>query len=263
MKIIITVRFTFFDKHFIYHYFNYYINLGISFFLINFNYKILYNNSISDSDDELQSMIDYILNLYSYNSIIIKYNIGPNGIQYTETDNIKMLNKLVNQYADLENDFIIPSDCDELHEYKQNLYNKIILMNEKKIDYLYGQTYEHISENGFIKELIDYIDIFMQFPKWNNELYSKSKISLIRAKYYKFLYVGHHYLHNDNVKEYNINRSNETITHHFRWNIQNISRISNWIKIFSEPNYKGYNGIVEYTHILSIMNNNLILYKKN
>ena len=251
MKIIVTVRFTIFDKHFINHFFNYYLNIGVNLFLINFNYKI------NCTDEELNNLIQYITNIYG---TYIKYNIGPNGITSSEEDNINMLKQLVNEYINLDEDFILPTDSDEFHEFIDfnNIYAIINYMIDNNIDYIRGYTCERITDDGSIKEIINNINIFDQFPKWNNNLFALPKISLIKAKYYNLLGVGHHYIAENFIIKYNLKDKIISKTNHFRWNLHSKIRIENWIIIFNNDLYTGWKDKNKYIQMLSIFNNSLL-----
>jgi hypothetical protein len=245
MKIIVCSRISSNDIYLIDHFIKYYLNLKVDHFFINFNSKI--------PDDNLEKIINYVSNKYSE---YITFNIGPNGdgiIEINEESNINMLKKLVDKNLSI-GDYVIPADSDEFHEYPKDLHEMIQKLD--KIDYLYGNTNERISENGDIIPIQENIDIFKQFPKWNNNLFCCPKISLIKAEHFNKTGVGHHYINN----KYNLNGDRCTVTNHFRWNLQGKKRIERWIEIFSSNKYIGWSDIDKYKKMLDVFNTNLLNY---
>jgi hypothetical protein len=258
MKVYVCARFTHYDFCFIEHFIKYYTELGVYKFLINFNYKMK-----NDSSD-FNTFLNTVKNNYSDNII---YNVGPNYETQNEVSNIDMLKCLVINNTNIEEDFIIPADSDEFHEFPDNLENILTMMNVEKLAYLNGSTKERVSETGDVILLENEKDIFLQFPKYNNNLFCQPKISLIRAKYFKYTGVGHHYINTNSIQNENDKISLSKYkyfagaTNHFRWNLQGKERIKTWITIWSDNKYYGWKDIEKYKKILNAFNTNLLEYK--
>lgn len=244
MHIYVVSRFTVSDKDIFDHFINYYLNLGVYKFIINFNYKLY--------EDEIK-INNFIIDCINKYKDIIIYSNGPNGMDISEVKNIDQLKLLVLNNTS-HDDFVIPADSDEFHEFDLPL-NELVI---KDIDYIKGSTNERITNDGTIKPIVDNINIFEQFPKINNKLFCHPKISLIRAKYFYMLGVGHH---NIDIK-YNLHCYNiSSKTNHFRWNLQGQERMLNWIKLWESEKYKGWADINKYKKQLEIMEtNNLLEY---
>jgi hypothetical protein len=286
MKVHVAVRFTTTDEHFIDHFFNYYLNFGVSSFLINFNHKVA-------TDEKLDVVIKKVLDKYEK---YVKYNVGPNGIYHNETYNITMIKQLVREHTNY-NDFIITADSDEFHKYynANSAVELVEFMNKNGIDYIHGFTNERVSELGIITEMKRDEDLFIQYPKINNCLFSQPKISVIRAKYYDLINVGHHYVDDANntkeneslkyyIKKYNackhsrskhfnylmykkmknsqnhLNSIQGSETNHFRWTLQCKERILNWIKLFEYIYYDGWKDADKYKKMLNLYDKNLSEY---
>jgi hypothetical protein len=233
MKIYVCSRFTHYDDYLFEHFINYYLKLGVDKFFINFNYK--FENDKTD----FYKFIEDIKKSKYYSYII--YNIGPNDEELYETTNIQMLKNLVTENTNIDEDYIIPADSDEFQEFPHTLYDTIKMMKNDDLTYLHGSTKERISETGEVILLEKDIDIFQQFPKYNNHLFGHPKISIIKAKYFKYIGVGHHYIDINSIK--NKDDKNEleknkllTVTNHFRWNLQGKKRLENWIKLWNSEN---------------------------
>ncbi len=190
--------------------------------MINFNCKL--------SDDEtLNNFINKIVLKYGQ---YIKYNIGPNGIQYVETSNTFMLKKLVEENVSSNDDFIMPADSDEFHKFDTNktqtysTFNDIVnFMNEQNVDYITGCTNERIMSDGSVNSVLPNINIFDQFPDINNKLFCMPKISIIRAKYYNCLGVGHHYIDGKLIEQHKLKSLGASKTNHFKWTLEGKQRM--------------------------------------
>jgi hypothetical protein len=236
----------------------YYLKLGVYKFLINFNYKF------EDDKEKNDDFLEYVKKTPYINKII--YNIGPNNEHRCESSNITSLKQLVNENVDLEEDYIIPADSDEFQEFPDNLENTIQLMKNNQYSYLHGCTKERISENGDVIMVEKDKDIFKQFPNYNNYLFVQPKISIIKAKYFKYIGVGHHYISLDSVsnekekEELSISK-NLTKTNHFKWNLQGKLRLENWYKLWNDENYKSWKDVKKLEKMLVVFNQNLLEYK--
>jgi hypothetical protein len=236
------------------HFMEYYLNIGVHKFLINFNYKI-------DNDKyEFEKFLKIVINSKYIDKII--YNIGPNTESLEEGQNINMIKELVLNNVNINEDFIIPADADEFQEFPDTLENTVNLMNKEELSYLHGCTKERISETGDIIEIKHNINIFEQFPKYNNKLFVQPKIGIIKAKYFKYVGVGHHQINNNNKNiddQNNLSKNKRiTITNHFRWNLQGKLRLEKWYKLMSDENYKGWKDLSKYEKMLDIFNKNLL-----
>jgi hypothetical protein len=176
----------------------------------------------------------------------------------------------VNKNVNIEEDYIIPSDSDEFQEFPDTLENILKIMKKEDLYYLDGCTKERVSESGQVIMIEKDKDIFEQFPKFNNKLFCQPKIGLIKAKYFKYMGVGHHgigytgseYLSNED-KKYIFTKSKRIVsTNHFRWNMQGKTRIEKWIILFKDKNYKGWSDIDKYKKMLDVFNSNLLDYNK-
>ena len=116
--------------------------------------------------------------------------------------------------------------------------------------------------DGSIKEITSSPTIFEQFPAYNERLPIKPKIAILRAKYYKFIGVGHHSIENKHIVDNNICIKRMTRTKHFRWNLQGKLKAEKWKLLFANPLYKGWKDVAEYENICNIYNKNLIEYGK-
>jgi hypothetical protein len=259
MKIYATCRFTPYDDFLVDHFFEYYLSKGVNVFLINFNCKL--------SDEKtLNAFIEKTLSEYGQ---YIKYNVGPNGINVPETSNIDMLKKLVKEHTNVDEDFVLPTDSDEFHDLtinklSQETFNTFVdianAMNTNNIDCISGCTNERITSDGSIQQLIENVNIFEQFPEFNNNLFCMPKISIIRAKYYHCLGVGHHYIDNKLIQANNIIILNGSRTNHFKWNLQGKQRLENWNKVFNDEKYTGWKDANKYKNMLDVFEKNLKTY---
>lgn len=252
-RIFVAVRFTHTDRCFFLHFMKYYLSLGVNLFLINFNYRFDENKCAFDD------FIGYV-NTSEYLQYI-RYNIGPNTLETAEGGNINMLKELVKEHA-CENDYIIPADSDEFHKYSaisESLIDLITMMSTNNITYIHGPTCERISDDGSVIPIKEDIDIFIQFPKNNPKLFVQPKVSIIHAKYYRYIGVGHHYIEKATIDKLSIVTKYGSITHHFRWNLQGKERITNWIKLWSNSTV-GWKDIKKYEKMLAIFETNLIEY---
>lgn len=250
MKVYVCVRFNPLDSYIIDHFIKYYKNLGVYKLFVNFNYKL-------GTDDEFNEFVSNTIK--KYEDFII-YNIGPNGINTSEERNILKLRELVEQNADLDNDFIITADSDEFVEFiGYNQIDSVLkMMSIENLDFIKGSTRERIHESGNLVKVVDNIDIFKQFSKFNNFLFTLPKVSIIKSKYYKYTSVGHHCINNIELKgKYG------SITHHFRWSIQGFEKTKNWLSIMKDLKYTGWKGIKKYEKIIEIYSKNLLTIKQS
>jgi hypothetical protein len=259
MRIFVCTRFTHYDVFLFEHFMKYYLNLGVYKFLLNLNYKMEHDQV------NFENFLEYIKNS-SYIKHII-YNIGPN-VVLNETCNINMLNDLVNKNVNLEEDYIIPADSDEFQEFSDTLENVIKTMTYNNYSYLDGCTKERVSENGEVIMVETDKNIFEQFPKYNHHLFCQPKIGIIKAKYFKYVDIGHHSVslnrcETEQEKEELSKSKRVTITNHFRWNLQSKVRMENWIKLWSNENYHGWKDITKYKKMLNVFNSNLLEYINN
>lgn len=245
-KFIVACRISIADKNYLDHFFKYYFELGIRLFLINFNSKL-------NSDDELYNFVNYIISKYCKYNLI--YNIGPNGGSFSEMENILMLKKLVYENTN-ENDYIIPCDTDEFHQYEFDLEMCVKLLDSYKHDFIGSFTHERYRSDGKIQEIKEDINIFDQFDAYSFKLYNMPKISLIRQKYYNKLGVGHHYPNLTN-SEKDFGGLNVSFIHsrtnHFRWCLDGKIRMEKWIEFWTiYPNCGGWKGTSKYTDQLKV-----------
>lgn len=258
-KTFVCCRFTHYDDFLFDHFMNYYLKLGVYKFLINFNYKF------ENDKEKFESFLEYVKNSPFMEYII--YNIGPNSEFLTaESLNIKMLGKLTYENVNLEEDFIIPADSDEFQEFPDTLDNIIQLMNNEKYSYLHGNTIERVSETGEVIMVEKDIDIFKQFPKFNQKLFVQPKIGIIKAKYFSYVGVGHHSISMNDIsntihKEELSKSKRITLTNHFKWNLQGKIRLENWHKLWTDENYRGWKDIEKCEKMLGVFNKNLLEYK--
>lgn len=257
MKVYVCARFTHNDIHLFEHFMNYYLELGVHKFLINFNYKIEGEESL------FENFIEYVNNSKYINTII--YNVGPNFECLNESSNINVLKKLVIDNTNIEEDYIIPADSDEFQEFPDTLENTVQLMEKEDLIYLDGCTRERVSETGEAILIEKNINIFEQFPKYNNFLFCHPKIGMIKASHFNHIGVGHHYYNiNRNLEEDKINvlkHKRISITNHFRWDLQGKNRIKSWLKIWNDENYKAWKDIKKYEKMLTAFDTNLLDYK--
>lgn len=254
MTIYLAVRFTPFDDHLIDHFMSYYLNQGVCCFLVNFNCKL------SDAVT-LENFITKVTTKYTE---YIKFNVGPNGIESTESSNINMLKNLVTEHVSLDDDFILPADSDELHEFDRSktvqystFHDIVDFMNVSNIDCICGCTNERVTIDGSLQPILPGKNIFEQFPDINHNLFCMPKIAIIRAKYYKCIGVGHHYIEDRFIKEYKLVSLNASKTNHFKWNLQGKQRIENWYNIFSDEKFCGWKDVNKYKKMLDVFNSNL------
>lgn len=262
MKVYVCSRFNHNDEFLFEHFMDYYLKLGVHKFLINFNYKI------EDEKENFEKFINYVINSKYIDNII--YNIGPNFEFLNETSNLVMLKELINKNTNIEEDYIIPADSDEFQEFPDTLQYILQMMEKEGLYYLDGCTKERVSETGEAIMVEKDKDIFEQFPKFNNNLFCQPKIGLIKAKYFKYMGVGHHgigytgseHLSNED-KQCILAKSKRVVqTNHFRWNIQGKRRIENWITLFKNKKYNGWFDINKYEKMLNVFNLNLLEYNK-
>ena len=228
-KIYVCTRLTpFCDRHLYYHFFNFYIKMGITKFIINFNSKV-------DNEEEMNKFIQEVLD--KFGDFII-YNNGPNGIEYNEGSNIVKLKDLVRENVNDE-DYILPTDCDEFH-YIPIDFNKL---DTYDFDYISGCTLERISYNFKLENIDNNQNLYNNYPFHRNDCIIP-KISLCK----KYIYlnnigVGAHYLNkskDNNFKKYIYN----SVVNHFKWSLEGLNcRTEIWIKIWGNPNYKGWRGM--------------------
>jgi hypothetical protein len=176
-----------------------------------------------------------------------------------------MIKKLVIEHVNLIEDYIIPADSDELQEFPDTLENILKLMKIEQLSYLHGCTKERVSENGEVIMLEKDKDIFLQFPKDNYKLFCQPKISIIKAKYFHYISVGHHMINNINKinskdKEELLKNKRITITNHFKWNLQGKIRLQNWYNLWNNENYKGWKDLEKCKKMLDVFNQNLLDY---
>jgi len=242
----VTTRISPHDINYLNHFFKYYSDLGVSMFLINFNSKL-------HPEDELNNFINHVVTTYDKYNLV--YNVGPNGGTHSEIKNINMLKKLVNENTN-DNDYILPCDSDEFHEFEFNLEKCVDLLNLHKHDFIQSFTHERYSSDGIIREIKNDINIFTQFDAYSFKLYNMPKISLIKQKHYEKLGVGHHYPNLTN-SENDFNGLNVSFIHsrtnHFRWCIDGKIRMEKWIEFWKMyPNCGGWKGTSKYTEQLKI-----------
>lgn len=254
MKVFLCSRFNHNDDFLFEHYMNYYLKLGVDKFLINFNYKI------ENEKENFEKFIEYVINSKYIDNII--YNIGPNTESLCETVNIEMLKELVNKNVNIDEDYIIPADSDEFQEFPDTLENILEMMEKEGLYYLDGCTKERVSESGEAILVEKDKDIFEQFPKFNNKLFCHPKIGIIKAKYFKFIGVGHHYVKINSEKENNLPKSKRIVTtNHFKWSLQGKKRIENWMKMWNNEKYIGWKDVKKIEKMLDVFNSNLLEYK--
>lgn len=226
MKVFVCVRLTpFCDKHLYYNFFNYYKSIGVEMCLVNFNSKV-------DSPKEIEDFVEDVL--HEFKDFII-YNIGPNGIEFTEGVNVDSLKTLVRENVKNE-DYILPTDCDEFHYIPINL-KKLELYD---FDYINGPSLERISYNFKLENVDKNISLFENFPFWRGDTIIP-KISLCKKDIYlNHIQVGAHNL--SNLKDNNfIKYPVPSIVNHFRWSLEGLEkRIEVWNKIWNSDNYKGW-----------------------
>lgn len=239
-EFIVTVRMCPTDISYLCHFFSYYKKLGVSKFLINFNSKL-------DTEEKLNEFINFVIGEYQNYNII--YNIGPNGINNPETFNINMLKDLVKMYT-TGNDYIIPCDADEFHEYEFSFEDCLKIIKMNNYNYIGSCTKERYSSDGIIKNILPDNNIFEQFDKFSFKLNCMPKISLIEQQFFFNLGVGHHNISKDAEK---IKKSNiKSYTNHFRWCKEGKLRMECWLKLWKSENYKGWKGIEKYESQLMI-----------
>ena len=256
-KVYVCSRFTHYDEFLFEHFMNYYLKMGVHKFLINFNYKL------ENDNEDFEKFVEHVKNSKYIDKII--YNIGPNGYLIGETENINMIKQLVNDNTNLDNDYIIPADSDEFQEFPDSLENTIKLMENENLSYLNGCTKERVSETGEVIMVEKDKDIFLQFPKYNDKLFVHPKIGIIRAKYFRYTGVGHHYINinsaqNEEDKENLCKNKRLSITNHFKWNLQGKIRLECWYKLWNNENFKGWKDLEKCKKMLSVFNSNLLNY---
>ena len=169
-----------------------------------------------------------------------------------------MLKELVNKNT-LENDYIIPCDADEFHEYEFCLDECIKIFELYKHDYIQSFTQEKYSSDGKIKNIQPSVGIFEQFDKHSFRLFNMPKISLIKQKYYHKMGIGHHYPNLTNSEKYIGDLKQSFIhsrTNHFRWCIEGKQRMENWIYFWvNYPKCPGWKGINKYEEQLKVFDN--------
>jgi hypothetical protein len=261
-KVFVCTRLNHHDMHLFQHFMEYYLKLGVDKVFFNFNYKIEQDTA------EFESFLTAVKQSIYVDNFI--FNLGPNGDSKVEQENLTMLYSLVDQFANLNEDFVIPADSDEFVEFPINLREMVKLMQESDYSCALGKTVERITSDGVIRPVTPEMNIFEQFPNNNPHLFVKPKVGIIKAKYYKYTGVGHHLLR---IPEASLKSDEgilmkkiapiETLTHHFRWNSQGQKRMNNWTNIWSNPNYKGWNGTEEYEVLLRAFNSNLQDFKRD
>jgi hypothetical protein len=256
-KVYVCSRFTHYDDFLFEHFMNYYLKLGVYKFLINFNYKL------ENDNEDFKKFVEYVKNSEYIDKII--YNIGPNLENLNETGNIIMIKQLIIDNTNLDKDYIIPADSDEFQEFPDTLENILTLMEIEELSYLNGYTKERVSESGEVKMVEKDKDIFLQFPKYNNKLFSQSKIGIIRAKYFHYTGVGHHYINIESIKNLEdkiklCKNKRLSITNHFKWNLQGKNRLQYWYNLWDNKNYKGWKDLEKCKKMLDVFNSNLLNY---
>lgn len=244
---IVTTRLCPSDHSYLSHFFGYYAKLGVTKFLINFNSRL-------DPPNILNEFINRVITTYSQYNLI--YNIGPNDTVCSEIKNINMLKKLVKENTS-DNDYIIPCDADEFHQYEFDLYECSTLMKLYNSDYIRSFTQERYKSDGTIVSITPNVDIFEQFDKYSLKLFNMPKISLIKREHYEVLGVGHHHPNLSNL-ENNTSLKQSPIhsrTNHFRWCIDGKIRMEKWIEFWeSYPNCGGWKGPEKYKLQLLVFN---------
>jgi hypothetical protein len=250
-KVVVYVRFFHQDKHYFTHFMNYYLDLGVYKICVNVNYRF------EEDKAKYEAFLHYVKTSRYAEHLVI--TTGPNGELVTESKHVKAAQESAIALCDLDTDFIIPADSDELHQFPDTLPNIIKMMNDEKIDYLDGQTLEKVSVDGSCPPVLEGISLFQQFPRWNHKLFRCPKIGIIRAQYAHYLSVGHHMI------EPNLNLAKKHCieTHHFRWNYQGRDRVENWIRTWRNPKYTGWKDMVKYARMLECYCNDLLFYNPN
>jgi hypothetical protein len=208
--------------------------MGVDGFFINFNTKLL------TKEDDLHNLMNTTLAKYGHS---VRYNYGPNGHNFTEHDNIIELRKLTDEHVDMVHDFLIPADTDEFHDFGIPLRSALAELEVEEADYVRGSTSTHISMDGCPKAVTNDADIFEQFPR--TILYDvKPKVSLFRASFDIYVDVGHHMF----PKTLKAKRSTavQSVTHHFKYNLQGKARMQEWIELMKDETYGGWKGVGEY-----------------
>ena len=258
MKVYVCTRFNHNDDFLFEHFMNYYLKMGVHKFLINFNYKI------ENDKENFEKFIQYVINSKYIDNII--YNIGPNDESPHEEGNIEMLKQLVIVNTNVDEDYIIPADSDEFQEFPDTLENILQMMGKEEISYLHGCTKERVSESGQATLVEKDKDIFEQFPKYNDFLFVQPKIGIIKAKYFKYISVGHHSININSIAnledKYELYKNKRIIrTNHFKWNLQGKIRLECWYKLWNNEKYIGWKDLNKCKKMLDVFNSNLLEYK--
>lgn len=223
------------DKFIYKHFFEYYKNeLGVRKFFINFNYKLESEKQFNDFKDEV---------LKGYEDDII-YNIGPNGIGYSEVDNFNNLKQMVNQVAS-DKDFILTADSDEFHVIPVDLRD----VDSFDFDYISSHSIERFSpEFSTDYSLLNIKNYKQLFDVFSFDLakFCMPKISLSRKDIFmEGIGVGHHNIFNESVKKLSKQYSCPARVNHFRWHKEGRERMEFWRKLWSTKEYRGWKGNVD------------------
>lgn len=247
-KVVVYVRFFHQDKHYFNHFMNFYLDLGVYKICINVNYRF------PEDKEKYEEFLNFVKTSKYAEHLVI--TTGPNSESIAELNHVKAAQQSAIDLCDLDTDFIIPADSDEFHQFPDTLPNIINMMNDEKIDYLDGQTFEKVSADGSCPPILEGKSLFQQFPRWNHKLFCCPKIGIIRARYAHHLCVGHHMLD----AKLALAKKKCIETHHFRWNFQGKDRVENWIRTWRIPHYNGWKDIPKYAKMLECYYNDLLLY---
>lgn len=231
------------EAHLIEHFIDYYQKLGIDGIIAVFSYFS------KELEEGFEKFVEAITKKYSINYI----NAG-----YLNSDNsaTKILKNLA---KNSDADYIIPADTDEFHEYPfGSLKETAKYMQEKQLSYLSGHTIERISKDGTCIPVVADLNIFDQFPNYNQNLFVMPKISILDKETYLLSGCGHHYIDN----KYNRTSEKITKTHHFRWSEQNKTITQNWVKIYKDRNFEGWKSVELAEKRLCAFDSNLAEYGK-
>jgi len=247
-KVYVYVRFFHQDKHYFHHFMEYYFGLGVDKICVNVNYRF------AEDKDKYEEFLHFVQTSPYAEKLVI--TTGPNSELISELKHVKSAQESAIALCDIEKDFIIPADSDELHQYPDTLPNLMKMMQDENIDYLDGPTIEKISVDGTCPPVVEGVSLFQQFPRWNHKLFCCPKIGLIKARHVHHLGVGHHMVD----KKLELVKKKCIESHHFRWNLQGKDRVENWLKTWRTPNCAGWKDIPKYERMLACFSNNLLYY---
>lgn len=135
-----------------------------------------------------------------------------------------IFNHLIQNYTH-QNDWIIPTDADEQHQYPTDIQN---LINSDSFDYLIGYWIDRIARSGYLVEMLEQETLSEQFPIGtviSKEMFKKRRKSIRKVilcrNTVQFTNGGFHNVRSKNWRRY----KHVGFVHHYKWNAKVVMKM--------------------------------------